>query len=238
MSNKPLKHSEEKRLTSASRMKQEWAYKRRTVPTVPINPERHLIVTEGSKTEPLYFEAIRKKVNDRYHGQWVTIEIFGTGDHTVGLLERAIAKAEASASGFSHVWVVYDKDSFPAEEFNEVATRCDSLDIGGACFHAIWSNECFELWYALHFEYLQTPLPRDDYSSKLSGYLGALGKGEYAKNREDMFDILEPYLASAKRNAVRLERLNEGKTPAGSAPGTKVHRLVAALEPFFRSNVL
>lgn len=30
MSNKPIKHSEEKKVTSASRMKQEWAYKRRT----------------------------------------------------------------------------------------------------------------------------------------------------------------------------------------------------------------
>ena len=236
MSNKPKKHSEEKGVTSASRMKQEWAYKRRTVPNVPINPERHLIVTEGTKTEPLYFEAIRKRVNDRYHGQWVTIEIFGTGDHTLGLLERAVSKAEASVSGFSHVWIVYDKDSFPANEFNDVATRCSSLSANGVKFHAIWSNECFELWYILHFEYLQTPLPRGDYDAKVSGCLEALGKGGYTKSRDDMFDILEPYLASAKRNAGRLEKLNEGRTPADSTPGTKVHRLIDALEPFFRSD--
>ena len=95
MSNKPPKHSERKAARSAaSRMKEGWSRKRRPAPFVPINPERHLIVTEGTKTEPLYFEAIRLRVNNRYHGQWVTMEVVGTGKHTRGLLDRAVTLAE------------------------------------------------------------------------------------------------------------------------------------------------
>lgn len=234
MSNKPPKHSERKAARSAaSRMKEGWSRKRRPAPFVPINPERHLIVTEGTKTEPLYFEAIRLRVNNRYHGQWVTMEVVGTGKHTRGLLDRAVTLAEESATGFSHVWVVLDKDSFPAEDFNSVVQGCQDLDAGGAVFHAIWSNECFELWYILHFEYLQTPLSRDDYEGKLTGYLDNLGIGRYAKNRKDMFDILEPRLKEAQRNAKRLEKMNEGKTPAESCPGTAVHQMIEHLLPYF-----
>ena len=234
MSNKPAKHSDVKKTTSATRMKQGWARKRDTLPFIPINPQRHLIITEGTKTEPLYFKAIEKRINAKYHGQWVTIEILGSGEHTVELLERAARMADLNPSCYSHVWVVYDKDNFRADEFNNVAARCETLAAGGAKFHAIWSNECFELWYILHFEYLQTPLSRGDYDAKLSSHLVVRGRGKYEKNRDDMFVILEPNLTDAKNNAKKLEKLNAGKTPADSTPGTMVHQLISALEPFFR----
>ena len=32
-----------------------------------IRPEYHLIVTEGTETEPQYFEAIRDIINSQYH---------------------------------------------------------------------------------------------------------------------------------------------------------------------------
>lgn len=233
MSNKPAKHSDAKNTTSATRMKQGWAHNRGMLPLIPINPQRHLIITEGTKTEPLYFKAIEKRINEKYQGKWITIEVLGTGAHTVGLLERATRMAEANPSCYSHVWVVYDKDSFLADEFNKVAKRCETLGAGGAKFHAIWSNECFELWYILHFEYLQTPLLRGDYEAKLSGHLVGCGKGIYKKNRDDMFDVLESNLVYAKNNTKKLEKLNAGKTPADSTPGTLVHQLIGALEPFF-----
>ena len=59
-----------------------------------------------------------------------------------------------------------------------------------------------------------------------------LGKGQYVKNRSDMFEILRPYLAQAISNAERLDRYNDGKTPANSAPGTKVHEFLKMLLPY------
>ena len=35
-------------------------------------------------------------------------------------------------------------------------------------------------------------------------------------------------------NAERLDAMNEGKTPASSAPGTKVHELIKHLRPYLK----
>lgn len=57
MSNKPPKHSElKKKETAAKRMRGSWGKSRAAAPSIRIRPERFLIVTEGTRTEPLYFE--------------------------------------------------------------------------------------------------------------------------------------------------------------------------------------
>ena len=53
MSNKPPKKSDENK---------RWRKPRRDRGN-RISPEYHLIITEGSKTEPLYFEGLKKAVN-------------------------------------------------------------------------------------------------------------------------------------------------------------------------------
>ena len=35
-------------------------------------------------------------------------------------------------------------------------------------------------------------------------------------------------------NAERLDEVNEGKSPANSAPGTKVHKLIKHLRPYLK----
>ena len=234
MSKKPPKHSEAKkeRVSAASRMKESWPAPRDMSRKVPLRPEHHLIVTEGTKTEPLYFGEIRQRINDRYHGDWVTVEVKGAGMSTLSLLQHARSLAESSVRGFTHVWVVYDRDSFPPADFNAVADECATEGAGGARFHAIWSNECFELWYLLHFEFLQSDLSRDMYIPKLDAHLEKLGMGPYRKNDSGMFTALETLLDNAIENAHKLEELNAGKTPEASRPGTMVHKLIENLRPF------
>ncbi len=67
MSNKPPKKSDENK---------RWRKPRRDRGS-RISPEYHLIITEGSKTEPLYFEGLKKAVNQNYTGR---IEIVGLGE--------------------------------------------------------------------------------------------------------------------------------------------------------------
>lgn len=43
-----------------------------------IQPEYHLIVSEGTDTEPAYFQAIKEKINSQYHGR-IHLEISGEG---------------------------------------------------------------------------------------------------------------------------------------------------------------
>lgn len=40
-----------------------------------LEPLRFLIVCEGEKTEPNYFEALRKKLNDKYRKNFVTLKV-------------------------------------------------------------------------------------------------------------------------------------------------------------------
>lgn len=56
--------------------------------SIRIHPEYHLIVTEGTKTEPEYFGAIKTIINNRYRER-IHLEVFGEGTNTIGLFERA-----------------------------------------------------------------------------------------------------------------------------------------------------
>ena len=82
-----------------------------------IQPEYHLIVTEGTKTEPAYFEAIKNEINRR-HPQKIQLQIEGAGLNTVSLFEKAKALVAISPNVYKHVWIVYDTDDFPAEHIN------------------------------------------------------------------------------------------------------------------------
>jgi hypothetical protein len=58
------------------------------------------------------------------------------------------------------LWVVFDRDSFAPQSFNNAINKCiqDRPNIDAA-----WSNEAFELWYLLHLIYFDNA--RKDYAS-------------------------------------------------------------------------
>lgn len=127
---------------------------------------------------------------------------------------------------------MYDTDDFPAEHINKTAALCEQNSNSETRFHAIWSNQCIELWFLLHFGYYQADIHRSEYWPKLTEWLTNIGEGVYKKNRADMYSILRPYMDVAINNAKRLKKINVGKTPADSAPGTKVYELVEYLKPY------
>lgn len=134
MSNKPCKHSElKKKGSTAKRMRASWGKPRSAVPTIRIRPERFLIVTEGTKTEPYYFEGFRRRINAEFHGEYVTLRVCGVGDNTISLFERARSIASADPDGFTQVWVVYDRDSFPSRDFNAVVDLCSAESGRASC---------------------------------------------------------------------------------------------------------
>lgn len=196
-----------------------------------IQPEYHLIVSEGTETEPPYFRAMSKIINETYPDK-IHIEVEGKGDNTLNLYNKAKELATRSANGYRHVWIVYDTDDFPSEHIDETARLCDTDSTVDITYHAIWSNQCVELWFLLHFSFMHSDLHRSEYWPKLSAILNSLGYGEYKKNRDDMYQILYPYMDAAIANAKKLEMINEGKTPSRSAPGTMIHSLVEKLKPY------
>ena len=80
MSKKPEKKSD---------INKGWMKKRRDNSRM-IAPEYHLIVTEGTKTEPNYFNKLKEEINRKYaHRIAIKIEGIGEGSNTLTLLERA-----------------------------------------------------------------------------------------------------------------------------------------------------
>ena len=196
-----------------------------------IQPEYHLIVSEGTDTEPAYFESIRDIINSQYREK-IQLDVSGEGDNTINLFWKAKKKAEDSPNGYRHVWIVYDTDDFPAEYIDRVVELCRENSTEETEYHAVWSNQCVELWYLLHFSFMQSDIHRTEYWPKLTGCLTGIGAGTYEKNRRDMYQILRPFMDFAIANAKRLEVINQGKPPSKAAPGTKIYELVEKLKPY------
>ena len=189
---------------------------------------RFLIVCEGTKTEPHYFEALIKNYISTVRE--VTIE--GEGRATVALVDRTLEiKQELerkNAMSFDRVWVVFDKDDF--DDFNDAIKKANKLG-----FHSAWTNEAFELWYYLHFEYLDTGIGRADYIKKLEeAFKEKLGDShfEYKKGNPDIYSLLQQYGREdlAKRFAQQLHGLYTGTDYAAHKPCTMVDKLVEELE--------
>lgn len=113
MSLKPLRKSD---------LDKNWMKARRDKPK-KIQPEYHLIVTEGTDTEPAYFGTMKNIINRAYPDR-IKLNIYGAGDNTLSLFQKAKQIVSASANGYKHVWVVYDTDDFPADHINKTAELC------------------------------------------------------------------------------------------------------------------
>jgi len=186
--------------------------------------ERILVVCEGEKTEPKYFESLAKKLPRGI----VELYIYGEGDNTINVVESAINGRNHSiqkGNPFDQVWAVFDRDSFSAERFNEAVFLANRQKIGCA-----YSNEAFELWYLLHFEFYHTAISRHDYINRLNQYLGK----SYKKNEPEMYEKLSKL--GNQINAInwskQLEKRYDGSNPASENPVTKVYKLVEALNKF------
>lgn len=152
--------------------------------------QRFLIVCEGAKTEPNYFKKFRVPKT--------VIDVKGVGENPSRLVQSAIKlKAEAveADEGYDQVWCVFDRDDWPSQDFNNAIHKAESYDLQVA-----YSNEAFELWYVLHFEFLNTGIPRDDYIKKLTQLLGK----KYQKNSDTIYDELRNRQGTAIRNAEKL----------------------------------
>lgn len=180
--------------------------------------EKFLIVCEGERTEPNYFRSFRVSKD-------VVVEVLGFGYNTVSLIQKAIELQNAHSEEYDQVWCVFDRDSFPAQNFNQALALAKQNKIFVA-----YSNEAFELWYLLHFHYYDTAVTRRDYCTKLGELLGR----EYQKNQDDMYHLLLSRQTNALKNAKRLLKCYSPIKPEQNNPSTTVHLLVEQLNRFIR----
>jgi hypothetical protein len=172
--------------------------------------QRFLIICEGEKTEPNYFKC--------FQAPTLVIIIKGTGKSPLEIISEA--KNKTKDDDYDQVWCVFDRDNWEESQFEEAIAQAEKEE-----FKVAYSNESFELWYLLHFEFINTAIPRKDYQKKLTTLL----KKTYTKNSEDMYEKLQDKQTIAIRNAEKLIQTYKPPNPAKDNPSTTVYLLVEEL---------
>ena len=211
---------------------------RQNFPQALIQFGYHIVYSEGTKTEPLYVHSIKKAIANKYKCSPNDIEIIPASKksyNTIGLVKYAlkdIDKRLKKGDSINHVWIMFDKDSFPEGDFNAanalINSKNDSNEPNsdgfnydketGISWHSCWSNEAFELWLCQYFSYYNIPHLREDYISYLRNLKQLKSNGvQYEKNMEDIHQIFEQCGGSidkAIKNAKRLCNENGYNNPS------------------------
>lgn len=193
-------------------------------------PANYLIVCEGKKTEPNYFNGLKKKINEKYGNKVdvliTNIDIKGTGMNTTSLVKYTQKTVNHANKVYGQVWVVFDKDDYNDEQFNSAIDNCN--------YNVAWSNPNFELWLLTHFKKVSRYVSKDDVIQELSKEFQKKGLGDYTKNDTDIFDKVtsEGKLHTAIKNCEYMEEVNKDGQASQRNPMTKVYKIVDGLKEY------
>jgi RloB-like protein len=190
-----------------------------------------LICCEGENTEPIYFKSFPVTTETK-------VEAIGFGMSKTALVEKVLKLIEGKEQDQDQqIWVVFDRDvtydnvQQDNQDFDNAIKLANKKNIKCA-----YSNDCFELWFVLHDEYLTSAMHRtqlyDKLSQKLQCNYETKGKKEdYSKS------LYQKYLSKQKiaiQNAKRLYELHTGKKHHEQNPCTTVYELVRELNKNLR----
>lgn len=183
--------------------------------------QKFLIVCEGEKTEPDYFRAFRMTA--------ATVKAVGQAMNTMTLVSKAISILDAEKARkhyYDQCWVVFDKDDFPARDFNQAILYAQNNG-----FQVAYSNQAFEYWFLLHFNLYLGPIHRNQYKQMLEKLIGM----PYVKMDGFgalMYNLLLNRQSQAIENAQAvLAQMSHGN-PAAEESSTTVHKLVIQLNKY------
>ena len=198
-----------------------------------------LIVTEGTVTEPVYFELLLGALE--LSRVWVRVI---PGDHSdprhvirtadrIALEQQRQAEKKRLGIGepedFDHVWAVIDTDVAVRNGiWNEVQQLATARVVRLA-----HSTPCFEFWLLLYLvEHATTRGDLPDGDSAKAAVKKALGR-DYSTNEEAAREVIGSFIGEwpkAVLHAEQVRRQHEsGGTPSPANPSTELDRLVRAL---------
>ncbi len=206
-----------------------------------------IIACEDEASAPTYFRMI---VGRLIAEKKITQDSFVIPDHRhtdpKGVLQD-LKDHKCKSSGktykeFKHKWIVIDRDrervgggGHTAQDFNDALSGAKRLRVEVA-----YSNDAFELWYLLHFEYRNTAILRDELLERVIEKLrqkephkfSALDQESIKSEKMTMliFETLLALQAGAIANATRLlKSYQSDHNPESDNPSTTVHLLVQLL---------
>jgi len=187
-----------------------------------------LIICEGSKTEPIYFNSLRNNLRLAM----VDVEIVGEGAAAITVVDRAIelreerkkiAKNSLTKAAYEVVYCVIDVEAPKAESLPRAVNKAKDNKL-----EAILSNPCFEYWYILHFRKTSAPFnTSQDAKSALRQKHSA-----YSESDTTIFDVVYPKTSDAIKHSkeVLKEQHNDAEDLTNCNPSTHVHKIVVYLQ--------
>jgi hypothetical protein len=173
---------------------------------------RVLIVTEGQKTEPQYFDEIRRQ--ERIPSAHVAVLNSRDGTEPIQIVKYAIRSFREQNGEFDHVFAVFDRDEHRTYRARLNACRDTTLkndENKRIRIRAIPSNPCFELWLLLHYEDIHQLFHRDEIIDRLKRYIPG-----YEKAFPGTFALTSSALVDA---SARAKRLQERDSPENDTEG-------------------
>jgi len=195
-----------------------------------------LIICEGEKTEPEYFE--------KFPITNINVVTIGIGKSNIALIEDAIVVWKKNADEgkyFERLWCVFDRDDFPLRNYNQAFKSILSEETRlnkkfrkktgrNVNINIAYSNQAFELWYLLHFDYINTALDRSQYQEMLSQRMNR----RYKKNDPNMYSLLSKSQDFAIKNAKKLKASINMALKHNHNPSTTVYKLVEELNTYLK----
>lgn len=174
--------------------------------------KRILIVTEGSETEPLYFEQIKRK----YKLKDNVIFIYPAENSSPrDVLKTALDKN--NYDDFDKVYCVFDKDTH--DTYAEVVFKIEN-EKKLANFTAVTSVPCFEFWLILHYKATTKPYYTSDKNKASKNALKDLQRIDplYSKNNKNYFESIVERTDIAIKNAAIVTNQVLGDDPSTKIP--------------------
>lgn len=209
-----------------------------TVPKGMAKPgDAFLIVTEGTVTEPVYFDLLLKDI--QLYAVRVQV-IPGAHSDPRHVVKEAAQRARAQQyefrkgrlginepAKFDHVWAVIDTDvAVRMSYWNDVNQLAQACKVKLA-----HSSPCFEFWLLLHFGFTTRGDLVDGTAAK-KAVKEALGK-DYSTNRETAEVVMPVFIPRWPVGVTHAGRVRQhhhrAVTPEPANPSTEVDLLVRAL---------
>lgn len=181
-----------------------------------------LIVCEGEKTEQIYFNFLKDKLNITSFN----IRVIGEAPETLTLVEMAIAERNKRSKDpindvFDDIWCVSDVE-MPVVD--KSITKAFKLARKNKIKIAL-SNPCFEYWYVLHFAKISPKLSNKQMIRKVKSYFP-----KYDKSEVDICECIFAKRDDAIELAKVLKTSNKWSTDLRkNHPSTHVYRVVEKL---------
>ncbi|MCU0470933.1 MAG: RloB family protein [Arcicella sp.] len=192
--------------------------------------KKFLIVCEG-QTEEIYFKSFPILT--------ATVKAEPTGLTKLALVKKATKLAKED--NYDEIWCVFDMDiNYTDQEnqrndFNSAIKQCQETKK----FKVAYSNDCFELWFYLHFTYTDQQNHRTFYYKKLREFwnINYEEKGKELGFCKTIYSKLQEKNCSQEEAIKRAEKLFNSKVhnlPCYQNPVTTVYELVRELNKYLK----